>query len=121
LLKRYLLAAGYARPLLGGDGITNDPYWLTAARAGAGDTYGTIAGPDISVLTSPRARAFVSAYDKFVAVWPENTLSPWSVMAYDAANTLINSISMAIEHGDGSPLSSLRALTGEYLASAKFE
>jgi hypothetical protein len=39
------------------------------------------------------------------------------VMAYDAANTLIKAISMAIEHGDERPLAFVRAQTGEYLVT----
>jgi ABC-type branched-subunit amino acid transport system substrate-binding protein len=116
-LKRYLVAAGYTKPLLGGDGITNDPAWLTIAEAGAANTYGTTSLPDVSALTSPRARAFVAAYKAFVAGKPDNTLSPASVMAYDAANTLIAAMTRAIQQGNGRSLSFLRAQTGAELAS----
>ncbi len=91
------------------------------AQAGAGDTYGSVAAPDVSALTSKRARTFVSAYEKYVAALPETTLSPWSVMAYDAANALIKAATMAIEHGEGRSLSYLRAQTGAYLASSRFQ
>jgi branched-chain amino acid transport system substrate-binding protein len=66
-LKRVLVAAGYTKPLLGGDGIANEPAWLSVAGAGAGNTFATMALPDVSALTSPRARALVSAYETFVA------------------------------------------------------
>jgi ABC-type branched-subunit amino acid transport system substrate-binding protein len=120
-LKRYLVAAGYTRPLLGGDDITNDPAWMTIAQVGAANTYGTTSLPDISALTSPRARAFVAAYTTFVAGKPDNTLSPASVMAYDAANTLIAALTRAIQQGDGRSLSFLRAQTGADLASPNFQ
>jgi ABC-type branched-subunit amino acid transport system substrate-binding protein len=119
-LKRLLVAAGYTRPMLGEESIANDPAWLTSAAAGAANTYSTIFLPDLSALTSPRARAFVAAYKAFVAGKPDNTLSPASVMAYDAANTLIAALTRAIQQGDGRSLSSLRSQTGADLASPGF-
>jgi ABC-type branched-subunit amino acid transport system substrate-binding protein len=119
-LKRSLVAAGYTRPLLGGAGITNDPAWMTIAQAGAASTYGTTSMPDVSDLTSSRARAFVAAYKAFVAGRPDNTLSPASVMAYDAANTLIAALTRAIQQGNGRSLSYLRAQTGADLGSPGF-
>ena len=120
LLKRCLVADGYTKPLLGGGGITNDPAWLGAAEAGADNTYGTLAAPDVSALTSQRAHAFVSTYEAYVAGQPDPTLTPYSVMAYDAANTLIQALSRAIEQGAGRSLAYLRAQTGQYLASPSF-
>jgi ABC-type branched-subunit amino acid transport system substrate-binding protein len=119
-LKRALVAAGYTKPMLGGDGISNDPAWLTQTGAGAANTFGVTSLPDIFALTSPRAHAFVAAYTKFVAGKPDNTLSPVSLMAYDAANTLIAAITRAIQQGDGRSLSFLRAQTGAELASPTF-
>jgi ABC-type branched-subunit amino acid transport system substrate-binding protein len=119
-LKRDLVAAGYTRPMLGGDGITNDPAWLTLAAAGAANAFGVTSLPDVSALTSPRARAFVAAYKTFVAGRPENTLSPLSIIAYDAANTLIAAITRAIQQGNGRSLPFLRAQTGAELASHSF-
>jgi ABC-type branched-subunit amino acid transport system substrate-binding protein len=119
-LKRVLVAAGYTRPLLGGDVIANDPAWLSEAQGGAGSTFATIALPDVSSLTSPRARAFVSAYETFAAGKPDNALSPVSVMAYDAANALIAALTRAIEQGAGRSLVALRSQTGADLASARF-
>jgi branched-chain amino acid transport system substrate-binding protein len=119
-LKHALVAAGYTRPVLGGDGIANDPVWLSEAQGGAGNSYGTAPAPDVSSLTSQRAHAFVSDYKAFVGYNPNSTLSPYSVMAYDAANTLISALTLAIEHGAGHPLSYLRSQTGQYLTSARF-
>jgi branched-chain amino acid transport system substrate-binding protein len=119
-LKRALVAAGYTKPLLGGDGIANDPSWLTEAQGGAANSYGTAPVPDVSALTSQRAHAFVSAYKAYVGYNLDSTLSPYSVMAYDATNTLINALSLAIEHGSGRSLSYLRAQTGQYLASSTY-
>jgi branched-chain amino acid transport system substrate-binding protein len=120
-LKRGLVAAGYTKPLLGGDGIANDPVWLSEAQAGAGDTYGTTTVPDVSVLASPRAHAFVAAYETYVADKPDNTLSPYSVMAYDAANALIQALTLAVEHGAGRPLASFRTQTGQSLATSSYQ
>jgi branched-chain amino acid transport system substrate-binding protein len=119
-LKRALVAAGYTKPLLGGDGIANDPSWLSEAQGGAGNSYGTAPAPDVSSLTSQRAHAFVSDYKAYVGYNPDSTLSPYTVMAYDATNTLIHALTLAIEHGAGRPLSYLRAQTGQYLASSHF-
>jgi branched-chain amino acid transport system substrate-binding protein len=119
-LKRALVAAGYSKPMLGGDGIANDPSWLSEAQDGAGNAYGTTPAPDVSALTSQRAHAFVSAYKAYVGYNPDSTLSPYSVMAYDATNTLIHALTLAIEHGAGRPLSYLRSQTGQYLTSSRF-
>jgi ABC-type branched-subunit amino acid transport system substrate-binding protein len=93
---------------------------LSTAEAAADNTYGTVAAPDVSALTSQRAQAFVSAYEAYVAGQPDPTLTPYSVMAYDAANTLIQALSRAIEQGAGRSLAYLRAQTGQYLASSRF-
>jgi branched-chain amino acid transport system substrate-binding protein len=120
LLKRCLVTDGYTKPLLGADGIANDPAWLSSAEAGADNTYGTVAAPDVSALTSRRAQAFDSAYEAYVAGRPDPTLTPYSVMAYDATNTLIQALSRAIEQGTGRSLAYFRAQTGQYLASPGF-
>jgi len=125
-LKKALVLAGYTKPLLGGDGIANDPAWLTTAGFAAGDTYGTTLVPDVPALTARRAKQFVSAYETFYLAHPPLTPaptpndsqllrqipSPYSVMAYDAANTLIAALSQAIQRGAGRSLSDLRAQTG---------
>jgi len=140
-LKQALVAAGYTKPLLGGDGIANDPAWLTFGGfgaedgAGAANTYGTNPAPDVSALTSRRAKQFVSDYETYyLANQPLITLptpyagqqpltqfpTPYSVMAYDAANTLIAALSRAIQQGSGRSLAFLRAQTGADLATAHF-
>jgi branched-chain amino acid transport system substrate-binding protein len=119
-LKRALVAAGYTKPLLGGDGIANDPSWLSEAQGGAGNSYGTAPAPDVSSLTSQRAHGLLSAYKAYVGYNPDSALSPYSVTAYDAANTLIQAITQAIERGAGRTLSYFRSQTGQYLASSRF-
>jgi branched-chain amino acid transport system substrate-binding protein len=135
-LKRALVEAGYTKPLLGGDGIANDPAWLTSAGYGAANTYGTVAAPDVSALTSRRAQQFVSAYETNYRTHPPLTAiptpydgsqplsqipTPYSVMAYDATNTLIAALSRAIQQGAGRSLAYLRAQTGADLASTRFQ
>jgi branched-chain amino acid transport system substrate-binding protein len=119
-LKSALVAAGYTRPLLGGDGIANDPSWLSEAQGGASNSYGTSPAPDVSSLISQRAHTFVLDYKAYVGYSPDSSLSPYTVMAYDATNTLIQAITLAIQHGDGHSLSYFRAQTGQYLASSRF-
>lgn len=143
-LKRALVEAGYIKPLLGGDGIANDPAWLFVAGADAANTYGTVAAPDVSALTSRRAKQFVSAYETYYLANPPLTATPtpytitviptpyasqplsqiptpYSVMAYDATNTLIAALSQAIQQGAGRSFSYLRTQTGAELASPSFQ
>ncbi len=98
-IKKDLVAKGYNKPMVGGDGIADDPAWLTTAGAGAVNTYGTVAAPGVSTLTSAAATAFKSAYTSFVAGKPNNTLLPYSVQAYDAANIEITAIKNLINAG----------------------
>jgi branched-chain amino acid transport system substrate-binding protein len=143
-LKRALVEAGYTKPLLGGDGIANDPAWLAIAGADAADTYGTVAAPDVSALTSRRAQQFVSTYETYYLANPPLTATPtpysittiptpyasqplsqiptpYSVLAYDATNTLIAALGQAIRQGAGRSLSDLRTQTGAVLASPRFQ
>jgi branched-chain amino acid transport system substrate-binding protein len=98
-IKKDLVQKGYNKPMVGGDGIADDPAWLTTAGAGAVNTYGTVAAPGVSTLTSSAATAFKSAYTSFVAGKPNNTLLPYSVQAYDAANIEITAIKNLISAG----------------------
>lgn len=99
-IKKDLVAKGYTKPMVGGDGIADDPAWLTSAGTGAANgTYGTVAAPGLSTLTSSAATAFKSAYTTFVAGKPNNTLLPYSVQAYDAANIEITAIKNLITAG----------------------
>ena len=80
-LKKDLVEKGGNMPMVGGDGIADDPAWLTTAGAAATNTYGTVAAPDISGLTSAAASKFISDYK---AAFPGKDLLPYSAMAYDA-------------------------------------
>jgi branched-chain amino acid transport system substrate-binding protein len=99
-LKKDLVADGYNKPMVGGDGIAGDPAWVTTAGASAaGNTYGTVAAPDTSQLTSAAASAFKSAYNSFVAGKTDGQLAPYSAMTYDVANIEIQAIKNVINAG----------------------
>jgi branched-chain amino acid transport system substrate-binding protein len=99
-LKKDLVAAGYTKPMVGGDGIADSPAWVTAAGgAAAANTYGSVAAPDTSTLTTSADAAFKSAYTSFAAGKPDNTLTPYAVMSYDVANIEINAIKSVISSG----------------------
>ncbi len=76
-------------PMVGGDGIADDPAWITTASSAAINTYGTVAAPDISGLTSAPAQKFISDYH---AAFPGKDLLPYSASAYDAAMIEITAI-----------------------------
>ena len=83
-------------PLVGGDGIADDPAWLTTATSsGSNFTYGTVPAPDISGLTSTAGQDFIS---KFKAQYGADPL-PYSAMAYDAALIEITAIKGLIKAG----------------------
>jgi branched-chain amino acid transport system substrate-binding protein len=88
-LKKDLVSAGYTAPMVGGDGIADDPGFVTAAGAAAANTYGSVAAPDNSQFTSGPAAAFVTAYK---AAFPGKDLLPYSAMAYDATMIEIKAI-----------------------------
>ena len=99
-LKKDLVAQGYNNPMVGGDGIAGDPAWVTTAGASAsGNTYGTVAAPDTSQLTSAAASAFKTAYNSFVAGKTDGQLAPYSAMTYDVANIEIQAIKNVINAG----------------------
>ncbi len=108
-IKKDLVSKGYTKPLVGGDGIADDPAWLTTAGSGANGTYGTVAAPGLTTLTSSAASAFKSAYTTFVAGKPNNTLIPYSVLAYDAANIEITAIKNLITAGTAVTRANVRA------------
>lgn len=99
VLKKALFDKGYTKPLVGGDGIADDPSWITTAGSGASNTYGTVAAPDISTLTSGAAAKFKSDYTTFVAGKPSNDLIPYSAQSYDAAMLEITAIKNVIASG----------------------
>ena len=96
LLKKDLVAAGYTKPMVGGDGIAEDPAWLTAAGSAAPGTYGTVMAPDTSQFTSGPAAQFLSAYK---AAFPGKDITPYSAMSYDAAMIEIKAIKSLISAG----------------------
>jgi len=98
-VKKALFDAGFTKPMVGGDGIADDPMWLTTAGDGAVNTYGTVAAPGVSTLTSAAATKFKSDYTAFVAGKPDNTLLPYSVQAYDDAMIEITAIKGLISAG----------------------
>jgi branched-chain amino acid transport system substrate-binding protein len=95
-LKKDLVEKGGNMPMVGGDGIADDPAWLTTAGAAAVNTYGTVAAPDISGLTSATAQSFITAYK---AAFPGKDLLPYSAAAYDAAMIEITAIKNLIKAG----------------------
>ncbi len=98
-LKKDLVADGYTKPMVGGDGIADDPSFLTTAGSAAGNTFGSVAAPDTSTLTTAADTAFKSAYTSYVAGMPNNQLLPYSTMSYDVANIEIQAITSVINSG----------------------
>jgi branched-chain amino acid transport system substrate-binding protein len=98
-LKKDLVAANYSKAMVGGDGIADDPGWLTTAGSASANTYGTVAAPDTSSLTSSDAAKFKTDYATFVAGKPNNTLLPYSAQAYAAAQIEIAAIKSVIASG----------------------
>jgi branched-chain amino acid transport system substrate-binding protein len=97
LLKKDLVAAGYNGPMVGGDGIAEDPSWVTAAgTAAANNTYGSVMAPDTSQFTSGASATFLSAYQ---AAFPGKDITPYSAMAYDSAMIEITAIKSLISSG----------------------
>lgn len=84
-------------PILAGADIAANPSWAAAVTppVAAGATIGLIAAPDPSMLTTPAGKSFVAAYQ---AAFPQAPLLPQSVMAYDAAMTMITAIEASITH-----------------------
>ncbi|HEY1390286.1 MAG TPA: branched-chain amino acid ABC transporter substrate-binding protein [Ktedonobacterales bacterium] len=95
-LKKDLVEKGGNMPMVGGDGIADDPAWITTAGSAAVNTYGTVAAPDISGLTSATAQSFITAYK---AAFPGKDLLPYSAAAYDAAMIEITAIKNLIKAG----------------------
>ena len=107
LLKKDLVSAGYTKPMVGGDGIAEDPAWITAAGATAANgTYGTVMAPDSSTFTSGPAATFLSAYK---AAFPGKDITPYSAMAYDATMIEITAIKNLITAGKAVTRENVRA------------
>ena len=97
VLKKDLAGIGYAGLMIGGDGIADDPGFITTAGAAASaGTIATVAAPDTSTLTSGAAATFKSAYTSFAAGKQDNSLLPYSAQSYDAAMIEITAIKSLI-------------------------
>lgn len=116
-LKKALWAAGYKGPVVGGDGIADDPSWITTAGSdAAGNTYGTVAAPDPGSLTSTEAANFKSAYNTFVSGKPDAALLPYSAAAYACATIEIAAIKAIIRSGKAPTRAAIR----DYIAGNHF-
>ena len=104
-LKKDLVEKGGNMPMVGGDGIADDPAWITTAGSAAVNTYGTVAAPDITGLTSASAQTFITAYK---AAFPGKDLLPYSASAYDAAMIEITAIKNLIKAGKSVTRSAIR-------------
>jgi branched-chain amino acid transport system substrate-binding protein len=99
-LKHDLVADGYTKPMVVGDGIADDPAFIpTAGYAAAINTYGSLAAPDTSMLTATADVTFKNDYTTYVAGKPNNTLLPYSAMSYDVAKLEIQAIINVIKSG----------------------
>ncbi len=117
VLKKDLVAAGYSKPLVGGDGIADDPSWITTASASAaGNTYGTVAAPDPASLTTSDAAKFKSDFTTFSAGKPDANLLPYSAAGYACATIEINAIKALISQGKAPTRQAVR----DYIAGNTF-
>lgn len=95
LMRAQLVQAGYTGPYVGGDGIAEDPAFLTQAGAAAEGTYGSVAAPDLSTFTTGKAKQFVDDYQAAFNSAP----GPYSANSYDAAIIEIQAIKSLISAG----------------------
>lgn len=89
VLKAQLVAQGFNGPMVGGDGIAEDPSFVKQAGSAANGTYGTRASLDPSVFTSGARAQFVSNYR---AAFSGQHPGSYSSNAYDAAMVIIQAI-----------------------------
>lgn len=83
-------------PMVGGDGIADDPSFTQIAGASAEGTTGTVAAPDLLGLNSnPAANKFVADYK---AAFNTDPIA-YSVNSYDAAMIEIAAINKVIDSG----------------------
>jgi branched-chain amino acid transport system substrate-binding protein len=109
-LKKALVDKGFTNPMVGGDGIASDDNFLTTAGADAAvGTWGSVAAPDLSALTSAAATKFSTDYKAFVTGKPNNTLYPYSAMAYDSTMIVITAIKNVIASGQDVTRDAVRA------------
>ncbi len=94
-LKKDLVAKGYTKPMVGGDGIASDPGWVTGAGpAAAVNTFGSVAAPDLSQFTGGAGAEFVTDYK---AAFPGQDITPYSALTYDATMVEITAIKNLIK------------------------
>jgi branched-chain amino acid transport system substrate-binding protein len=109
-LKKALVDKGFTNPMVGGDGIASDDNFLTTAGADAAvGTWGSVAAPDLSALSSAAATKFTNDYKAFVTGKPNNTLYPYSAMAYDSTMIVITAIKNVIASGQDVTRDAVRA------------
>ncbi|MBA3825932.1 MAG: branched-chain amino acid ABC transporter substrate-binding protein [Ktedonobacterales bacterium] len=88
---------GASIPMVGGDGIAQDSAFVKASgTAASANTFGSVAAPDTSKLTSGAAADFSAAYK---AAFPDKNLVAYSAQAYDAAKIEIQAIKSLISSG----------------------
>ncbi len=88
---------GASVPMVGGDGIAQDTEFTKAAgAAAAANTYGSVAAPETTKLTSSAATDFIAAYKK---AFPDKNLVAYSGQAYDAAKIEIQAIKTLLDSG----------------------
>jgi branched-chain amino acid transport system substrate-binding protein len=90
-LKTAMTTGGLNVPMYGGDGIAQDPQYISiAGNAAAEGTVATVAAPEIAGLTSSAASAFSSSFKTKFNTDP----IAYSVNAFDAANIEVAAIAM---------------------------
>ncbi len=91
-LKKDLVLAGYAKAMVGGDGIADDSGCTADAGAAAVGMVGTIAAPDPSTLTSAAIQTFKTQYTSYTAGKANNDFTAYAAQSYDAAMIEITAI-----------------------------
>jgi branched-chain amino acid transport system substrate-binding protein len=92
-----VFGAGEAAPLLGGDGIAEDPACIRDAGTNAAGIYATVPAVDADRVDSaqPVITAFKAAYRK------ASDYGAYTIAAYDAAAVLYDAIDRAIKANSG--------------------
>ena len=96
-LRDQATTAGFAGPLVGGDGIKDDAYISEAGAASKGTLASTVGTPLASLKTAKR---FLTAYKKANFDTAPTDYGPY---AYDAANLLIQTAAGALDGQDSIP------------------
>jgi ABC-type branched-subunit amino acid transport system substrate-binding protein len=87
-----IFSAGEAAPLIGGDGIAEDPACVEAAGASSPGIVATVPAPyaEAAPAAAPVIAAFKAAYPK------TSDYGPYTIPAYDAAGVLFAALDRAI-------------------------